>query len=133
MVLDLSGFFYKHPGGAFLLEYTIGRDISKFFYGGHGLDGNTAKVGAYHPANTHSNIARKIANKHIIAVIGQRDPPMHKYTIDMTKSVVHNVSTKTFAFKIAKEGNQLLEKTGLQNYYSDFETFGKHYTICSYG
>ena len=40
MVLDISDFAYHHPGGAFLLEYNIGRDISKFFYGSYSLDGN---------------------------------------------------------------------------------------------
>lgn len=30
----------KHPGGQFLIEQTVGRDISKYFYGGHSLDSN---------------------------------------------------------------------------------------------
>jgi hypothetical protein len=45
MVLDISDFAYHHPGGAFLLEYNIGRDISKFFYGSYALDGNNSKPG----------------------------------------------------------------------------------------
>jgi cytochrome b involved in lipid metabolism len=35
MVLDLTYYMPNHPGGAFLLEQNIGRDISKFFYGGY--------------------------------------------------------------------------------------------------
>ena len=40
LVLDLSEYQEEHPGGKFLIEYNMGRDISKFFYGGHALDGN---------------------------------------------------------------------------------------------
>jgi cytochrome b involved in lipid metabolism len=30
----------NHPGGKFVIEHNIGRDVSKFFYGGYSLDGN---------------------------------------------------------------------------------------------
>ena len=40
MVVDISSYAYNHPGGAFLLDYNVGRDISKFFYGSYALDGN---------------------------------------------------------------------------------------------
>ena len=40
MVLDINKFIPQHPGGKFVLEHTIGRDISKFFYGGYNLEGN---------------------------------------------------------------------------------------------
>ena len=35
LVLDLNGFDYIHPGGKFNLRHNLGRDISKFFYGGY--------------------------------------------------------------------------------------------------
>lgn len=34
-VIDLKSFLMNHPGGKFVLEQNIGRDISKFFYGGY--------------------------------------------------------------------------------------------------
>jgi cytochrome b involved in lipid metabolism len=40
MVIDIAPYASAHPGGSFLLQYNVGRDISKFFYGGHALDGN---------------------------------------------------------------------------------------------
>lgn len=40
MVLDISTFAYCHPGGDFLINHNIGRDVSKFFYGSYALDGN---------------------------------------------------------------------------------------------
>lgn len=38
LVLDISKFKLSHPGGKFVLEYNIGRDVSKFFYGGYILE-----------------------------------------------------------------------------------------------
>ena len=35
LVLDLNGYENIHPGGRFNLQHNIGRDISKFFYGGY--------------------------------------------------------------------------------------------------
>lgn len=64
-VLDVSEFMDKHPGGRFLLKHNVGRDISKFFYGGYCLDGNfqdKPRRGA-----VHSNYARRIVNSLIVA------------------------------------------------------------------
>lgn len=38
LVLDVSWFMGEHPGGLFTLEHNVGRDISKFFYGGYSLE-----------------------------------------------------------------------------------------------
>ena len=35
LVLHLNGFDHIHPGGKFNLRHNLGRDISKFFYGGY--------------------------------------------------------------------------------------------------
>ena len=40
-VLDVTDFVASHPGGRFVIETNVGRDISKFFYGGYCLEGNT--------------------------------------------------------------------------------------------
>ena len=66
MVVDIAYYAYAHPGGSFLLEHNVGRDVSKFFYGGYALDGNGETETQRH---AHSNIARKIANKNRIGII----------------------------------------------------------------
>lgn len=38
LILDVSAFKSGHPGGRFLIEHNIGRDVSKFFYGGYTLE-----------------------------------------------------------------------------------------------
>jgi cytochrome b involved in lipid metabolism len=69
IVLNLETYAYSHPGGAFLIEYTVGRDISKFFFGSYALDGNNSKPGSENNSHAHSNIARKIANRHAIGYL----------------------------------------------------------------
>jgi hypothetical protein len=81
-----------------LLEQTIGRDVSKFFYGGYALDGNlNTKPGDKNMAHPHSNIARKIAFKHIVGVIGQRYVQENLFTVDHsdTNFVTKNTSAFT--------------------------------------
>ena len=43
MVIDVGSYMDEHPGGRFLIEQNIGRDISKFFYGGFSTE-NINKV-----------------------------------------------------------------------------------------
>jgi cytochrome b involved in lipid metabolism len=70
MVIDIGTYAYAHPGGAFLLEYNVGRDISKFFYGGYALDGNGNDPSKqYTERYAHSNMARKIANNNRIGTL----------------------------------------------------------------
>jgi hypothetical protein len=64
-VLDISDYIDWHPGGKFLLSHNIGRDISKFFHGGYSLENNLGSRPA--PGYKHSNLARQVVNKLIIA------------------------------------------------------------------
>jgi cytochrome b involved in lipid metabolism len=42
LVLNVGNFAAVHPGGRFVIDQNIGRDISKFFFGGYSLDGNSS-------------------------------------------------------------------------------------------
>jgi len=53
LVLDVKDYLDDHPGGRFLIEYCLGRDISKFYYGGYALDNN----GKQAKRHMHSNIS----------------------------------------------------------------------------
>lgn len=35
MVLNVSKYMFNHPGGKFVIAQNVGRDITKFFYGGY--------------------------------------------------------------------------------------------------
>ena len=47
-----------------MLKHNIGRDISKFFYGGYSMEGNLN--GNPEPGHVHTNYARIIVNDLII-------------------------------------------------------------------
>lgn len=61
LVLDVTDYQWTHPGGWFVIGYNIGRDISKFFYGGYSLE-TSHGLKPY----THSNIARYVCNTLVI-------------------------------------------------------------------
>ena len=61
MVLNVGKFKFSHPGGKFSIDYNIGRDVSKFFYGGYALE-----ITSGMRPHTHTNIARQIVNSLII-------------------------------------------------------------------
>ena len=71
MVVELSRFAYCHPGGAFLIEFNVGSDITKFFYGGYSFDQNGNIPGDRNVKHAHSNIARQIAIRHAVGVISK--------------------------------------------------------------
>ena len=140
-MLDIAEFIKMHPGGAFLLEQTYGRDISKFFYGGYALDGNSNDPNTPNTRHAHTNVARRIANRMVIAIIDNRDIQINNFYIDEEESVRLNDLATTFAFKKlevylgdqAIEGGQKIHLLGkerpLSNYYKDLSVLGKHYTI----
>jgi cytochrome b involved in lipid metabolism len=49
LVLDIQDYDLHHPGGKFMIRNNIGRDISKFYYGGYAIQDN--------PKHIHSNQA----------------------------------------------------------------------------
>ena len=57
LILDISQFMFEHPGGTFSISHNIGKDISKFFYGGYSLENIGDKKVENHK---HSEYARKI-------------------------------------------------------------------------
>ena len=66
VIVDLAPYYKDHPGGAFVLRHNVGRNISKFFYGSYSLEGNLVPGGPDRRW-VHSNYARKIVNKIIVA------------------------------------------------------------------
>jgi len=60
LVLDVTRFADSHPGGRFVIERNVGKDISKYFHGGYSLELGSAN-------HTHSNYARMIVSSLIVA------------------------------------------------------------------
>ena len=104
MVLDLSKYLDNHPGGKFSLAQNIGRDVSKFFYGGYSLE-NQKKVDNH----VHSNDARKVVNTLIVGKL-ERDASHRVMATTAFKewsNANHSGTTKTVKFINADSQNYL--------------------------
>ncbi len=60
----MNGYEKMHPGGKFNLTHNIGRDVSKFFFGGYSLV-NSAKT----KPHTHSAAALDIVRSMVVGVL----------------------------------------------------------------
>jgi cytochrome b involved in lipid metabolism len=80
LILDIGEYAKYHPGGAFLISQNIGRDASKFFYGGYTMANKDTTHGY-----CHSNYARKVASSIAIATLNRVTKVM-KAEIDMSQT-----------------------------------------------
>lgn len=64
LVLDLNGYELMHPGGKFNLMHNLGKDVSKFFFGGYSLV-NSANI----KPHTHSQPALDIVKGLVVGVL----------------------------------------------------------------
>ncbi len=115
LVVDLSKYKFNHPGGKFVLEHNIGRDISKFFYGSYMLE-NDLKP------HVHSNIARNIVNE---LTVGKLVETAITHTMVISASQVVNSNCKTFILRSQGAGH----KNFVHPASDDMSSFGRHYMI----
>lgn len=128
IVLDVGDFVDQHPGGRFLISHNIGRDISKFFYGGYSLEDNLSGSG---PAqgHAHSTYARKIVNNLAIA---RYQPEIEVNTTscrvrnDLCSQVNRDVKTIVLE-SVEKKGNV----TNFKSYFNNWEYLGQHFLVRS--
>lgn len=90
MVLDVTRYMNEHPGGQFILKFHVGKDVSKFFYGGYSLESGIKP-------HTHTNVARKVVNS---LVIGRLGKDTKTFQARIQESVDVNKSTKVFIFNL---------------------------------
>ena len=93
LVLNLNGYERVHPGGKFNLIHNLGRDISKFFFGGY----NLVQVQGKRPHH-HTQPALDIVRTMIVGVIkGQTKVADEKFKVASKGSVNSNTATFTFS------------------------------------
>ena len=124
-VLDVEEFMHKHPGGRFALKHNVGRDISKYFYGGYALEGN---IGRSNPKKgyTHSNFARSIVNELIIGY--------YEKEVDKTSTICRRKEDKVYQVSplIKTFFMESVDKKPVPNFkkhYHGFEVLTKHFWI----
>jgi cytochrome b involved in lipid metabolism len=92
MILDVSEFKSEHPGGRFLIEHNVGRDVSKYFYGGYTLEQGTGLI-----PHRHTNTARTIVNG---LVVGRLIEKAQTFNARISATQVINHFSKTFIMRI---------------------------------
>ena len=124
LILDVSRFIYMHPGGQFLIQHNIGKDISKFFYGGYSLEGNLTGVSTL---NRHSNYARMIVNDLAFATLQADLPVVYELpvSVDHERSPVIAKDIKTICLK-AQEVQE-----SFHSLYEDERMLGKNFRVQS--
>lgn len=70
LVLDVTNYIFDHPGGPMLIDSNVGRDISKFFYGGYQMENYNGSDGTH----AHSSTAVSLLNSLAIAVLERQVP-----------------------------------------------------------
>lgn len=123
LVLKLSGFDEMHPGGKFNLLRNMGRDISKFFYGGYSLVNPNNKPGK---TFTHSIASLSTAKGLITGVLqGQEQVEDHEFRVADFNKVTDDTSTFIF-----EEVNKA-EVPNLRLWYTDKQMIGRHFLVNS--
>lgn len=101
------------------MEHNVGRDISKYFYGGYILECNSGVK-----PRAHSNVARKIVNQ---LIIGRLIEKAHTFSVRVSASQVINHFSKTFIMRA--EGHDPGWRAPAS---TDLSNFGRHYLLRSY-
>ncbi len=91
-VLDVGPFLDEHPAGRFLVEYCVGKDMSKFFHGAYAIEnyGPRAPKRFY-----HGYIPGLIVNDLTIAHLNRRTPVFYMKIVNQTPV---NSTTSTYEF-----------------------------------
>ena len=124
LVLDINKFIEQHPGGRFVLQHNVGRDVSKFFHGGYSLEDNMGPQPAR--GYTHSTLARMVVRDLAIAVFepkSQADTVQCRVVQELCKDV--NSTTKTIVFESVNGQNV----PNWRDYQMDMSFIGKHFLV----
>lgn len=121
MVLDIGDYIKRHSGGSFTLEANIGRDVSKYFYGGYALE-NIIPV----KPHTHSNDARRLVDKFAIAYL-KKEAPIAKMKIKEASGANRTGTAQTITFHQPNKTTQPV----LANALLDPRAMAMHYVVKS--
>ena len=119
LVLDIRQFRMSHPGGKFVLDYNVGRDVSKFFYGGYTLETSSGMKPHF-----HSNSARHIVNSLVIARLEEK---AHSFATRIVNS--SEVGKNTNCITLRAEGPDVNFRLPSS---IDVTAIGRHFLIRSF-
>ena len=121
LVLDYGSFHMVHPGGKFALQRTVGRDISKYFYGGFHI---LSEKGSQ-PPHLHSLKAFGIAKRMVVARIKGQDETCEVTVARIAKKIKNNANTFTFCFETINRKPDIK----FSRFFENHQALGCHYLI----
>ena len=126
LVLDMGNYITNHPGGRFSMEANIGRDVSKFFYGGYALENQGDLAVKPH---THSNDARKLVEKFAIGYLDKKTY-VNQFNIQSAHPANGEGTTQTIVFN-NKQGERRADDNATNNSLLNPTCIAKHYVVKS--
>ena len=118
MVLDVSRF--SHPGGMKFIDISIGRDVSRFFYGSQSLLGRLNEV--IHP-DYAKIVARRMAIGRIRGGYYLKEGALAVHSTILIRDEV----VRRMVYNVVFQTDSVVR--GIQKYYSDLSMIGKHYLV----
>ena len=117
----MDGYDRLHPGGKFVLNRNVGRDISKFFYGGYSMVNYPGSKPFSHP-----HTALEIAESLVVGVMENQHLVKDTRARITGKAAVTNM-TNTFTFTEIKHNIVPNWKV----WYMDLNMIGRHFLVYS--
>ncbi|CDW75650.1 cytochrome b5-like heme steroid binding domain containing protein [Stylonychia lemnae] len=118
LIIDVAKYIFDHPGGPQVLDGNIGRDISKFFYGGYQYENFSGKQDNH----AHSDSANLVVASLTIGRL-EKNYSKEYQTQLIQDQITAGEQTRTFVF----QGNTI--RQGLQTFYKDIQMIGKHFLV----
>ena len=131
-VVDLTFYYWEHPGSTYVLKEWIGWDLGKYFYGSFSMENWVKPV-------THSRIAGKILLKLIWGKI-KHNPDVYKVFNPVVESIEPIQKGTTFMFKVKDKIEMSKDiwrvvfenkKLNIKKFYKGLDLIGRGYIISS--
>ena len=120
-MIEVENYKQSHPGGKDVMDTNIGRDVSKFFYGGYSMSKHS-----YPYAHTQSavKVMSTLVKYRLTASVFGKDQVAQTFVAVLSSrtAIVPNV-IHTVTFKAATK------VIGLQKHYSDIDMIGRHFLV----
>jgi len=118
LVLNVGRYASRHPGGKFLIDATVGRDVSKYFYGGYKMENSKSNRDAPY---RHSMMARKCIPGLVYARLNEKAMTAEAGIIEKTDIVA---DTKAFTFECTDKAREVWSL-----FYQDIQMIGRHFLL----
>lgn len=110
LVLDVENYIPMHPGGRFVIEKNLGRDISKFYYGGYSILSDFSIS-----VHVHSRQADVQVYGMIIGHIRDQEKGCQVHEVQIAKKIQHTADTASFKFETVGRDTKFQFRTYYQN------------------